>query len=110
MHATSTPEYVTPFMASQVAVNIPTFDSSPDPRLRMRSHPANTDQDVPRSTTVGGVGGLGTGGDEDERREEAGRKKEGVLWGAGTWEGVGKGGGKSKWESEYIRTIAMVFS
>ncbi|WVQ83139.1 hypothetical protein IAT38_005277 [Cryptococcus sp. DSM 104549] len=52
---------------------------------------------------VGGVGGLGAGGDEDERREEAGRKKEGVLWGLGTWEGLTKGsGGKGKWEKFWV--------
>ena len=51
---------------------------------------------------VGGVGGLDGAGDEDAQREEVGRKKEGVLWGAGTWEGLSKAGGKSKWESEFF--------
>lgn len=52
---------------------------------------------------VGGVGGLGAGGDEDELREEAGRKKEGVLWGLGTWEGLTKGSGsKGKWEKYWV--------
>ena len=48
----------------------------------------------------GGVGGLDGAGDEDEKRDEVGRKKEGVLWGAGVWEGMTKGSGKGKWESE----------
>ncbi|WVO16606.1 hypothetical protein L204_104285 [Cryptococcus depauperatus] len=53
--------------------------------------------------TVGGVGGLGAGGDEDELREEAGRKKEGSLWSLGTWEGLTKsGGGKGKWEKYWV--------
>lgn len=49
----------------------------------------------------GGLGGLMGTGDEDERREMVGRKKEGVLWGLGSWEGLSKaGGGRSKWESK----------
>lgn len=40
----------------------------------------------------------GVMGDE---REDVGRKKEGVLWGAGTWEEVGKGG-KVKWEKYWV--------
>ena len=51
-------------------------------------------------TKYGGVGGLNGSGDEDGLREEVGRKKEGVLWGAGSWEGLTKPGGKGKWESE----------
>ncbi len=39
-------------------------------------------------------------GDEDDKREEVGRKKEGVLWGAGNWAAVNKAGGRGKWESE----------
>ena len=104
LHATRASEYVTPFMASQVAINSQPFESSPDLRLRVDSHLTNAEQGAPRSMAVGGVGGLGAGGDEDELREGAGRKKEGVLWGAGTWEGVGKGGGKSKWESKLLCT------
>ena len=68
-----------------------TVESSPD--LRMPSAPSR----------VGGVGGLGAGGDEDEQREEAGRKKEGVLWGTGTWEELSKAPGKGKFESEARR-------
>lgn len=100
MHATRAPEYVSPFMASQVAVAPLPFESSPDLRLGVRSYPTTADPDTPRSSGVGGVGGLGAGGDEDEQREEAGRKKEGVLWGAGTWESLGKQAGKGKWESK----------
>ena len=73
------------------------FESVPDLRLRAQTHPAPGPQDP---TRLGGVGGLGAGGDEDEMREEAGRKKEGVLWGTGTWEGLSKGPSKGRWESE----------
>jgi hypothetical protein len=49
----------------------------------------------------GGLGGTKGTGDEDERRELAGRKKEGVLWGLGSWDGLSKAGGRSsRWESE----------
>ncbi|EIW71162.1 hypothetical protein TREMEDRAFT_73206 [Tremella mesenterica DSM 1558] len=51
---------------------------------------------------VGGVGGLDGRGDEDAEREQVGRKKEGVLWGAGSWEGLSKTGGKSKWEKFWV--------
>jgi hypothetical protein len=53
-------------------------------------------------TTWGGVGGVQGKGDEDSQRIQAGRKKEGVLWGAGAWEGVG-GAGKerARWESKF---------
>ncbi|KAI9636316.1 putative GTPase activating protein for Arf-domain-containing protein [Dioszegia hungarica] len=52
---------------------------------------------VPLSTveSVDQTEGLG------EEREDAGRKREGVLWGAGTWEEVGKGG-KVKWEKYWV--------
>jgi hypothetical protein len=50
--------------------------------------------------SVGGVGGLNGEGDEAELREQAGSKKEGVLWGTGTWEELDKGGAKGKWERE----------
>ena len=33
-------------------------------------------------------------------RGEVGRKHEGVLWGPGTWEGLGRPNSKSKWESK----------
>jgi len=102
MHASRAPEYVTPFMASEAAAGPIPFESSPDIRLMVPPHPNFAHTDTPRSMGVGGVGGLGAGGDEDEQREEAGRKKEGVLWGAGTWEGLGKAAGKSKWESESL--------
>ncbi|WVQ98149.1 hypothetical protein IAU59_005271 [Kwoniella sp. CBS 9459] len=97
-------DYVSPFLTSQY----PPFDSSPD--LRLLSAGSSDKRDpLPRLSmdsarpTVGGVGGLGAGGDEDERREEAGRKKEGVLWGLGSWEGLSKGNsGKGKWEKFWV--------
>lgn len=46
-----------------------------------------------------GVGGVNGAADEDERREAVGRKREGVLWGAGVWEELGRVGNKLKWES-----------
>ncbi|KAL7420074.1 hypothetical protein Q5752_005039 [Cryptotrichosporon argae] len=51
---------------------------------------------------VGGVGGIAGTGDEDEQREQVGRKKEGVLWGAGSWEGLDKGAQKGKWERFWV--------
>jgi outer membrane translocation and assembly module TamA len=39
--------------------------------------------------------------DHEDNRENVERKKEGVLWGAGTWEEVGKGG-KMKWEKYWV--------
>ncbi|WVF69701.1 hypothetical protein IAT40_004480 [Kwoniella sp. CBS 6097] len=96
-------DYVSPFLTAQY----PPFDSSPD--LRLLSTGADKREPMPRLSmdsarpTVGGVGGLGAGGDEDERREEAGRKKEGVLWGLGSWEGLSKSGsGKGKWEKFWV--------
>ena len=62
------------------------FESTPDLR-----------SDLER---LGGVGGLGSGGDEDERRQEVGRNMEGVLWGSASWEGLSKTLGKTKFESE----------
>lgn len=56
-------------------------------------------------TGVGGVGGLNGEGDEDEQREQVGRKKEGVLWGTGTWEDLDKGGFKGKWERKYEHRV-----
>ena len=95
MHATREPEYVSPFIASQGG-NLPSpFECSPD--LGAGTTPSTRDTGVAR---LGGVGGLGAGGDEDEKREEVGRKKEGVLWGAGVWEGLTKASGKAKWESK----------
>ena len=96
MHATRASEYVSPFLASQAqAGNLPLpFDSSPDLRSSLKS--------PVQGTRLGGVGGLGAGGDEDERREEVGRKKEGVLWGAGVWEGLTRAPTKAKWESKSI--------
>jgi hypothetical protein len=50
---------------------------------------------------VGGVGGLD--GTEDEQRELVGRKKEGVLWGTGSWEALDRDPGRAKWEREFGR-------
>jgi hypothetical protein len=89
--------YISPLLASGTYPL--SFESSPDLRLTLSGQ-------VKAGTVIsalGGVGGLTGMGDEDERREEVGRKKEGVLWGAGTWEGVSKGGGKGKWESELLQ-------
>jgi hypothetical protein len=36
-----------------------------------------------------------------EELDEVGRKKEGVLWGGGTWEEVGRHG-KTKWEKYWV--------
>lgn len=59
-------------------------------------------QPQPAATNPGGVGGLNGAGDEDEQREQVGRKKEGVLWGTGVWEELDKGGGRSKWERFWV--------
>jgi hypothetical protein len=47
-----------------------------------------------------GVGGFKGTGDEDEVREQVGRKNEGVLWTTGSWDALGKSSSKAKWESE----------
>ncbi|ODN79614.1 hypothetical protein L202_03557 [Cryptococcus amylolentus CBS 6039] len=80
------------------------FGPSPTPSLTQPEQSAiGLGHPTGASIGVGGVGGLGAGGDEDEQREEAGRKKEGVLWGMGTWEGLNKGaGGKGKWEKYWV--------
>lgn len=59
------------------------------------------------SPSIGGVGGLSGMGDEDEQRELAGRKKEGVLWGTGTWEELEKGGTRGKWDRELSHDYRM---
>lgn len=53
-----------------------------------------------RTEIFAGVGGFSGVGDEDEVREQVGRKNEGVLWTPGTWDGLGKSNPKAKWESE----------
>lgn len=98
MHATRMQEYVSPFIAAQ-ASDEPFLisESSPDLRLRIES----LDNPGPLVSRLGGVGGLGAGGDEDEKREQVGRKKEGVLWGTGVWEGLtSRIPSKGKWESK----------
>ncbi|KAK4683513.1 hypothetical protein P7C73_g6735, partial [Tremellales sp. Uapishka_1] len=61
-HSTTIPQgqYVSPFLP---------FESSPNLSLDTVNE------------KFGGVGGINGTGDEDEQREEVGRKKEGVLWG-----------------------------
>lgn len=53
---------------------------------------------------VGGVGGLD--GTEDEQREQVGRKKEGVLWGTGSWEALDRDPGRVKWEREFWSRVS----
>lgn len=107
MHVERTSEYVSPFIASQAAFQDGTMGIESSPDLRIPDTPGLNAAIV--NTTVrgvGGVGGLGAGGDEDERREEVGRKKEGVLWGAGVWEGLSKSSGKAKWESKPTKRLS----
>ncbi len=81
-----------PSLPSRHSVHVPQAPFLPlavDASSDLRSAPAR----------FGGVGGLDGTGDEDAKREEVGRRREGVLWGAGTWEGMTKPGGKGKWES-----------
>lgn len=87
-----------PFPASKPTVTRPDFSSRHSLQLPRGDYispflaPFNSPQ---------GIGfGARTERDEDTERVEVGRKKEGVLWGAGVWEGVSKSGGKGKWESE----------
>jgi hypothetical protein len=87
--------YISPFIARTGDYDSP-FESTPDLRLGVGRIPSIG----MKGQGFGGVGGVSGMGDEDERREEVGRKKEGVLWGAGSWEGLTKGGGKGKWESQ----------
>ncbi|WWC86803.1 uncharacterized protein L201_001682 [Kwoniella dendrophila CBS 6074] len=101
-------DYISPFItADQYPLPAMPYESSPDLRSLQSENrepqPRHSVDSVRPSVGVGGVGGLGAGGDEDERREEAGRKKEGVLWGLGSWEGLNKAsGGKGKWEKFWV--------
>ncbi|KAK8847482.1 hypothetical protein IAR55_005340 [Kwoniella newhampshirensis] len=102
-------DYISPFIASgkypsPVPLVIASDIESSAERERPRHSIDVAGVGVGRPTIgLGGVGGLGAGGDEDERREEAGRKKEGVLWGLGSWEGLSKGSsGKGKWEKFWV--------
>ena len=71
------------------------------PREPFLPHPFLTPPDSSLAPAkYGGVGDFDGSGDEDGLREEVGRKKEGVLWGAGVWEGLTKPSGKGKWESK----------
>ncbi|WWD21573.1 hypothetical protein CI109_106059 [Kwoniella shandongensis] len=103
-------DYISPFIASggDYVVSSP-VTHSPDLTVPVEKEHSRHSIDVARVGVgrpvmgIGGVGGLGAGGDEDERREEAGRKKEGVLWGMGSWEGLSKSGsGKGKWEKYWV--------
>ncbi|WWC68030.1 uncharacterized protein I206_101949 [Kwoniella pini CBS 10737] len=97
--------YVSPFIASD-AYSVPPipYEDSPDLKSLSDKVSSKSRQSLDGGRpSFGGVGGLGAGGDEDERREEAGRKKEGVLWGLGSWEGLNKAtGGKGKWEKFWV--------
>jgi hypothetical protein len=97
--------YTSPFLPPEL---FPLDINASDIRLT-DSEVASPDTAGP-STPVGqagrvmGVGGISGTGDEDETREAVGRKKEGVLWGGGVWEELGKTGPKIKWESESTRS------
>jgi hypothetical protein len=60
-----------------------------------------------RTEIFAGVGGFSGVGDEDEVREQVGRKNEGVLWTPGTWEGLNKSNPKAKWESKFFPQISF---
>jgi len=80
-------------------------ESSPIPPPLVTRHSIQLDRspylDLGERTEIfAGVGGFSGQGDEDEVREQVGRKNEGVLWTPGIWEGLGKSNTKAKWESE----------
>ena len=100
MHVHRPSDYISPFVASQAGVN--SIFTAPAEMM-----PTGY-TDIRRVEAVGGVGGLGAGGDEDDKRIEAGRKREGMLWGAGTWEGLtSKPSAKSKWERKLHRRVTL---
>ncbi|GMK54362.1 hypothetical protein CspeluHIS016_0109480 [Cutaneotrichosporon spelunceum] len=82
-----------PFIAADEAMPTP---SNPSSRAKVLADTAAKLNGV----QVGGVGGLD--GTEDEQREQVGRKKEGVLWGTGSWEALGRDPGRSKWERFWV--------
>jgi hypothetical protein len=54
--------------------------------------------------------------EEETKREQAGRRREGLVWTPGVWEDVGTSSGRSgserkekvKWDSEYPRLKSCV--
>ncbi|KLT42969.1 hypothetical protein CC85DRAFT_284926 [Cutaneotrichosporon oleaginosum] len=82
-----------PFVAVDEAMPTPSTPSSRSKVLADTAAKLNGVQ-------VGGVGGLD--GTEDEQRELVGRKKEGVLWGTGSWEALDRDPGRSKWERFWV--------
>lgn len=72
---------------------LPTRSMPDNKAARAPSHISKPDEKVERPSV--------SMNDPEAGREGVGRKKEGVLWGAGTWEGVGKGG-KVKWEKYWV--------
>ena len=56
---------------------------------------------LPTRREGGGHLAVGQQKQEVEELEEVGRKKEGVLWGGGTWEDVGRQG-KTRWEKYWV--------
>ncbi|BEI89051.1 uncharacterized protein CcaverHIS019_0204130 [Cutaneotrichosporon cavernicola] len=82
-----------PFVAADEAMPTP---STPSSRAKVLADTAAKLNGV----QVGGVGGLD--GTEDEQREQVGRKKEGVLWGTGSWEALDRDPGRTKWERFWV--------
>lgn len=97
-----TPDPNTPFLVDPDLFPLPALSSN-------KISPPKIDGALRRSSRSDeGAGSLngsrGNGGmilDHEDNRENVERKKEGVLWGAGTWEEVGKGG-KMKWEKYWV--------
>lgn len=98
--------YRSPFLPADNANNVGHFDSQRSVALADTAAKLTADHHKQPSTSpsLGGVGGLSGMGDEDEQRELAGRKKEGVLWGTGTWEELEKGGTRGKWDRKLLCT------
>jgi hypothetical protein len=98
--------YVSPFLPTELFPL--TIESSSSPTIVSKDILGSPEMVAsPVSAVPGrvmGVGGVSGIGDEDETREAVGRKKEGVLWGGGVWEELGKSGSKMKWESASLAT------
>lgn len=95
---------------SVIESTLPVPNQYPRPPLTTR-HSVQLDSSLMYSSDLGerteifaGVGGFSGQGDEDELREQVGRKNEGVLWTPGIWEPLGKSNSKAKWESESTLT------
>lgn len=98
--------YRSPFLPADNANNV-TFDNQRSVALADTAAKLTADHHKQPSTSPSiGVGGLSGMGDEDEQRELAGRKKEGVLWGTGTWEELEKGGTRGKWDRKLCIVVA----